>query len=75
MPYLWKWDVCHAPVGYPLWGRDYLSALEPFNCPIGGINDLIEVLPKLNSGGTQQFTMRAGFCSGVNPFGGEFFSL
>jgi galactose mutarotase-like enzyme len=39
MPFLWEWEVSHAPSGYPLWGRDYLLALEPFNCPIGGLTD------------------------------------
>ena len=75
MPYLWKWDVCHAPIGYPLWGRDYLSALEPFNCPIGGICDLSDDLPRLEPGCRQEFELQAGFCPGGVPFEGEFLSV
>lgn len=64
LPFLWEWEVCHAAAGYPLWGRDYLLALEPFNCPIGGLTDLELRLPRLEPGGIQRSMLTMGWCPG-----------
>lgn len=73
-PYLWQWEVSHGCTGYPLWGSDYLVALEPFNCPIGGLIDFAGqgVLPKLQSNRSVSTTLEAGFCRGHRAFDGRF---
>jgi galactose mutarotase-like enzyme len=70
MPFLWAWEVSHAPSGYPLWGRDYLLALEPFNCPIGGVTDpeFASRLPHLMPGEYRSFNMAVGWCGGSSRF-------
>lgn len=73
-PYLWQWEVSHGCAGFPLWGRDYLLALEPFNCPIGGLVEFAGqgVLPKLKSNGRANTTIEVGFCRGQRAFDGTF---
>ena len=29
MPFLWVWQECHDPVGYPWWGLEHVAGLEP----------------------------------------------
>ncbi|MCC5833184.1 MAG: DUF4432 family protein [Opitutales bacterium] len=74
-PYLWEWEVCSGWPNYPLWGREYLLALEPFNCPIGGgLHNLAGkgVLPVLKPGEHKSTRFEFGFCSALNPFEGQF---
>ena len=73
-PYLWQWEVSHGCAGYPLWGRDYLVALEPFNCPIGGLVDFAGkgMLPTLKANESVATTLEVGFCRGRRAFSGKF---
>jgi hypothetical protein len=74
-PYLWEWEVSQGWDSYPLWSRDYLLALEPFNCPVGGgLHTLADkgVLPVLQPGETRAIWLRAGFCDSAVQFRGEF---
>jgi hypothetical protein len=71
-PYLWVWEVSHALSGYPLWGRDYLVAVEPFNCPVGGITepDVAPKLPQIGAGESRDATLAVGWCRGGQEFTG-----
>lgn len=74
-PYLWEWEVSRGEGGYPLWGREYLVALEPFNCPLGGgLHSLADqgVLPRLQPGEKRGAWLLAGFCDGRREFEGAF---
>jgi hypothetical protein len=72
--YLWQWEVSHGCPDYPLWGREYLVALEPFNCPIGGLPGFAgqNVLPKLKANASLTTRMDVGFCRGNRAFNGKF---
>jgi hypothetical protein len=73
-PYLWQWEVSHGCLNYPLWGRDYLVALEPFNCPIGGLVDFAGkgTLPTLKAHESLATALEVGFCRGKRTFSGTF---
>ena len=73
-PYLWEWEVSRGG-DYPLWSRDYLVALEPFNCPLrGGLHTLGDkgILPRLAPGEKRDAWLVAGFCDGRREFAGDF---
>jgi len=72
MRFLWEWELSHASSGYPFWGREYLLALEPFNCPIGGITDpdFAARLPQLRPDEECRFRMAVGWCAGNSRFDG-----
>jgi galactose mutarotase-like enzyme len=74
-PYLWEWEVCGGWPNYPLWGREYLVALEPFNCPLGGgLHSLggKALLPKIGPNETRTSKIEAGICLGSKVFSGSF---
>jgi hypothetical protein len=73
-PYLWTWEVCGGRKGYPLWSGEYIFALEPFNCPLGGLSTFAGkgILPTLKPGARRRTSLAAGFCSGRIPFQGRF---
>ena len=38
-PYVWCWQAYGGAWGYPYYGRTYHLAVEPFNAPIGSLED------------------------------------
>lgn len=72
-PYLWEWEVSRGGGAFPLWGREYLLALEPFNCPVGGgLHTHGDTLPRLQPGGKNSAWLVAGFCDGRQEFAGKY---
>ncbi len=73
-PYMWQWEVSHGCLDYPLWGKEYLVAFEPFNCPIGGLPEFAGQgsLPKLRANQSAVTSFEVGFCAGRRAFNGNF---
>lgn len=43
MPFLWIWQECHDPAGYPWWGLEHVAGLEPHsNAPAQQLSAHIE---------------------------------
>lgn len=73
-PYMWEWESSHGHAEYPFWCGSHHVALEPFNCPIGGLVDFAgkNMLPKIRPGARHTGWLEAGFCRGRSPFRDRF---
>jgi len=71
-PYVWCWQAYGGAWGYPYYGRTYHVAIEPFNAPIGSLEDAIRTGTggRLYPGGEVSTTLRAGAVDGATPFTG-----
>jgi galactose mutarotase-like enzyme len=71
-PYLWSWQAYGGAWGYPYYGRTYHVALEPFNAPIGTLEDALRsgTGGNLAPGAHARTTLRAGAIAGDAPFTG-----
>jgi galactose mutarotase-like enzyme len=60
-PYLWSWQVYGGSWGYPYYGRAYILAMEPFNCPIVKLSEAVEnnLVPALGPGVTVETAVEA----------------
>lgn len=71
-PYVWCWQAYGGAWGYPYFGRTYHVAVEPFNAPIGSLEDAIRTGSggRLAPGEQVTTTLRAGAIPGDTPFSG-----
>jgi hypothetical protein len=71
-PYVWIWQAYGGAWGYPYYGRTYHVALEPFNAPIGTLEDAVRTGTggRLGPGEVLSTTLRAGAIAGDAPFAG-----
>ncbi|HXI18473.1 MAG TPA: DUF4432 family protein, partial [Chloroflexota bacterium] len=71
-PYVWCWQAYGGAWGYPYYGRTYHVAIEPFNAPIGSLEDAIRTGTggRLDPSGEVSTTLRAGAVDGATPFTG-----
>ena len=71
-PYVWCWQAYGGSWGYPFYGRTYHVAIEPFNAPIGSLDDAIRTGTggRLEPGERVRTSLRAGAVTGDGPFRG-----
>ncbi len=71
-PYVWSWQVYGGAWGYPYYGRTYHLAVEPFNAPIGSLEDAERGGTARRLGPGEEITtrLRAGAIVGPRPFTG-----
>lgn len=71
-PYVWSWQAYGGAWGYPFYGRTYHVAIEPFNAPIGSLEDAIRTGSgaRLEPGAQISTTLRAGALAGDTAFSG-----
>ena len=71
-PYVWCWQAYGGSWGYPYYGRTYHVAIEPFNAPIGSLEDAVRMGTggRLGPGERVSTSLRAGAVTGDRPFRG-----
>lgn len=69
-PYVWCWQAYGGAWGYPFYGRTYHVAIEPFNAPIGSLDDAMRTGTggRLGPGERVSTSLRAGAVVGAAPF-------
>ena len=71
-PCVWYWQSFKGEMGYPLYGRAYVAALEPFTSyPRFGLEEAIErgVQMKMQPGETVEVDLKAIAYEGINEVG------
>jgi galactose mutarotase-like enzyme len=62
-PYLWLWQECHAPGGYPWFGEHHIVGIEPWTSyPASGLLEAIAsgCAPRLAAGERRETTLSIG---------------
>jgi galactose mutarotase-like enzyme len=64
-PFLWSWQLYGGRWGYPYFGRAYVLALEPFNCPLLTLEECVKqkIAPVLGAGKVLTSRMEMGIFS------------